>query len=424
MAARTTALLPLLLAGSLFAVPRSLRIPLISDSRGGTPSTWHYTTDDPGSGWVDTDFNDDAWQAGPGGFGTGTPEHSHLNTPWATGQIWLRTAFALPDIPVQTLLLSLHHDEDVQVYLNGQPIFDEPGFLTDYYEPALSAAALQALKPGKNVLAIQCSNTDGSGYIDAGLAALSAFEATVLVADARDAAPSDWSYTTADPGQDWANPDFNDSAWETGKSGFGSAEYASLTPWTSPDIWMRTTFLSGAAAALYSLSFMHDDRLETYLNGTLVQKAGNWNLVYEDSLSGAVRQAIVIGKNVLAVHCHNNYGSQFIDVGLSILVSPVATRLRAPAAAPASRRGTTLFWDEGRGVDLAGLEGGGRLTVFGIDGRVAVMALVRSGVRSLTLPATLGTGVFRYRWDFPPASHKGKGETRGGSLQGTLLKLP
>lgn len=424
MAIPIPALLPFVLAGALFAAPKTLRIPLVSDSRGGSPSTWHYSTDDPGIGWADANFNDSAWPMGPGGFGTGTPEHSHLNTPWATGQIWLRTAFTLPDIPVQSLILSLHHDEDVQVYLNGQRLFEEGGFLTDYSEPALPETALSALKPGKNVLAIQCANLDGSGYVDAGLAALSAFEATILVGDSRDAAPADWKYATADPGPDWAKPGFGDSAWETGKGGFGSAEYATGTAWTAPDLWMRTTFTSASSAARYALSFMHDDRMEAYLNGNLVLTAPNWNLAYEDSLSEPVRLAMVLGKNVLAVHCHNNYGSQFADVGLSSLENPVTIRVQAARRFPPGGRGPTLLRAGGRGVDLAGLPAGGRLAVFGIDGREVAMARAGSGDRYLSLPVALGTGMFRYRWDFPPAARGGTAADLRGSLQGTLLVLP
>jgi hypothetical protein len=75
-------------------------------------------------------------------------------------------------------------------------------------------------------------------------------------------------------------------------------------------------------------------------------------------------------------------------------------------------------------VDLAGLALGGRLTVFGIDGKVVAVARAGAGIRYLSLPVALGTGMFRYRWDFPPASIDGTGKIRGGSLQGTLLNIP
>ena len=104
-----------------FADQKSISIPLVSDARGGSPSTWHYTTDDPGATWADTDFVDDAWQTGTGGFGSGNPDSSHVNSDWSTGQIWLRTTFTLPDVSVNSLVLSLYHDEDVQIFLNGKP---------------------------------------------------------------------------------------------------------------------------------------------------------------------------------------------------------------------------------------------------------------------------------------------------------------
>src|SRR4051794_38532528 len=103
--------------GICFAEQKSIRLPMVSDARGGSPSTWHYTTNDPGATWADTNFADDAWQTGPGGFGSGTPANSHIASAWTTSQIWMRTAFTLPDVAVNSLALSLYHDEDVQVFL-------------------------------------------------------------------------------------------------------------------------------------------------------------------------------------------------------------------------------------------------------------------------------------------------------------------
>jgi hypothetical protein len=412
-----------MLAGSLFADPKTLRIPLIADARGGAPSTWHYVTDDPGDGWAEADFNDDAWASGAGGFGTGTVENSHIATDWSTPRIWLRTAFTLPAVEVQSLILTLHHDDDVQVFLNGQSVFTEQGFATDYSERTELAAS--DLKPGRNVLAIQCANVDGPGYIDAGLAVLAAFEATVLVGDARAAAPADWSYTTSDPGQDWARPDFDASAWVQGKAPFGtSADIAMTTPWADPDIWMRTTFTSASAATRYALGNLHDDGMEAYLNGTPILTATGWNGGYDETLlSEAARGAIVAGKNVLAVHCHNDDGPQFIDLGLYALESGT-TRVRPRSRAPASGRGPSLISLQGRGVDLAGLAAGGRMIVFGIDGKAIAIPRAASGDRYLSLPVALGTGMFRYRWDFPPAEGGRAAADRRGSLQGTLLVLP
>ena len=67
------------------------------------------------------------------------------------------------------LLLNVHHDEDAKVYLNGQLIAELPGFVGNYETVSLDSRARQALKPGRNVLAVSCRQTRGGQYIDVGL---------------------------------------------------------------------------------------------------------------------------------------------------------------------------------------------------------------------------------------------------------------
>lgn len=400
---------------SASAESRSIRFPLITDARGASPSTWHYTTVDPGEGWADTGFSDEGWQTGTGGFGSGTPENAHINTDWSTGQIWLRASFALPEAALASAALSLYHDDDVQVFLNGKPVFQEASWVNNYQDPVLPEDFLASLKPGKNVLAITCINTDGPGYVDAGLSVTADFESVTLAGDARSAAPADWSYTTSDPGPDWSNPGFDASAWQPGKGLFGATPaFTVATDWQDADIWLRAGFQLAAKPSRFALSFLHDDGLEVFVNGTQVLQAPGWNGDYEETLADAVAGAAVIGKNTLAVHCHNDQGPQFVDVGLYALDQPVPTGLRSRRP-PASGRGPALLLDAGSRADLGLLRAAspGRLSVFGADGRV--LASVQGGppARYLTLPVTLGTGVFRYRWDSPR-----------GIVQGTLLKLP
>lgn len=134
-------------------------------------SNWWYTTNRPKAGWFGVDFTPSDWHDGPGGFGTlGTPG-AIIGTVWNTKDIWLRRSFELPEKPGR-LALDLHHDDDVEVYLNGVPVFQTKGFKTKYVRLPLDQAACNTLKPGTNVLAIHCRQEMGGQYIDAGLVAL------------------------------------------------------------------------------------------------------------------------------------------------------------------------------------------------------------------------------------------------------------
>jgi hypothetical protein len=131
--------------------------------------TWRYTSEKPGDDWFKPDFDAGAWKDGPGGFGTkGTPG-GVVRTIWKTSDIWLRRTIQLPKGSVDGLQLLLHHDEDAEVYLNGVLAAKVTGFVTDYEEVPIAPAALKALRPGTNTIAIHCKQTGGGQYIDAGL---------------------------------------------------------------------------------------------------------------------------------------------------------------------------------------------------------------------------------------------------------------
>lgn len=133
------------------------------------PQEWRYTFSEPAEGWQRPEFDDSAWQRGPGGFGTqGTPG-AVVRTVWDTPDIWLRRQFDVAELPAEELLLSIHHDEDVQVYINGVLAATAQGYTTRYGELPLRPEAQAALRKGRNVLAVHCRQTGGGQYIDVGL---------------------------------------------------------------------------------------------------------------------------------------------------------------------------------------------------------------------------------------------------------------
>ena len=89
------------------------------------------------------------------------------------------------------------------------------------------------------------------------------------------------------------------------------------TTWKTDDIWLRRHFrIEKPDAALAGLRIHHDEDAEVYLNGKKVAEFGGFVQSYFTVMNEAVRQALREGDNVLAVHCHQTVGGQFIDVGI------------------------------------------------------------------------------------------------------------
>jgi len=136
------------------------------------PVVWRYTTQRPGEGWFKVDFDAGAWKEGKSGFGTeGTPGAT-VNTTWNTPNIWLRREFTLPEGKWGNVGLNVHHDENVEIYINGVPAATVTGFTTAYEPLPLNESARAALKSGKNLFAVHCRQTGGGQYIDVGLVEL------------------------------------------------------------------------------------------------------------------------------------------------------------------------------------------------------------------------------------------------------------
>ncbi len=130
---------------------------------------WRFTTDKPADGWEQPGFDDSPWKTAPAGFGTqGTPGTA-VRTEWRSSDIWLRRTFELGADRIERPYLSLHHDEDAEVYINGKLATSVQGYTTGYIRLPISDEAAAALKPGPNTLAVHCKQTTGGQYIDAGI---------------------------------------------------------------------------------------------------------------------------------------------------------------------------------------------------------------------------------------------------------------
>ena len=131
--------------------------------------TWRFTTDKPADDWFHASFDDSSWKTGVGGFGTRETPGAVVRTEWRTSDIWLRREMELPSGDWKNLQLIAHHDEDITVYVNGMKAASAAGYTSSYEELPLTAAARNALKPGKNTIAVHCRQTRGGQYIDVGI---------------------------------------------------------------------------------------------------------------------------------------------------------------------------------------------------------------------------------------------------------------
>jgi hypothetical protein len=128
-----------------------------------------------------------------------------------------------------------------------------------------------------------------------------------------------WRWTTKRPAKDWPQLEFDASQWKEDLGGFGSDTPGAnvRTKWTTPDIWIRTNFELKEIPAAITLRMQQDDYAEVYINGVQVMNLRACTLEYVDyQLGPEAMKAFKKGTNVIAVHCFNTGGAQYIDAGL------------------------------------------------------------------------------------------------------------
>ena len=80
-----------------------------------------YIEQAPAAGWMDLGFDDHQWKKALEPF---SDDKKEAKTLWTSKNIWTRRHFNLKEIPAGKLFLKLHHDDNVQVYLNGEKIYE------------------------------------------------------------------------------------------------------------------------------------------------------------------------------------------------------------------------------------------------------------------------------------------------------------
>jgi hypothetical protein len=142
-----------------------------------------------------------------------------------------------------------------------------------------------------------------------------------MILPAADMKPAIWKYTTTHPTGNWMADNFNDASWKQGESGFGSPGTPGAvigTVWKTDDIWLRRE-VDVQLPQLDELQawFHHDEDAEVYINGVLAIQIGGFSASYDAfPLTPKGRAAIRPGKNLIAIHCHQTSGGQYVDFGL------------------------------------------------------------------------------------------------------------
>lgn len=166
---------------------------------------------------------------------------------------------------------------------------------------------------------------------------------TRTLADTSEREPVRWRYSLQTPADDWFAPAFNDASWTNAPGGFGSPGTPGAvvrTEWRTRDIWLRREFNLPTNAPpstdqSLALRLHHDEDTEIYLNGVAAARLPRWTSGYiEVPLSAEAARTLRAGRNVMAIHCRQNTGGQYIDAGLIQFVRPNPPSTSSPKTSP------------------------------------------------------------------------------------------
>ncbi len=337
----------------------------VSDVVVAAGSTWKYfdTGADPGATWMQNDFSDTAWPAGPAllGFGdlNGQTPTTFVNNTASRITTYFRHSFTVADPrKYGDLMLRLLRDDGAVVWLNGVEVHRSSMIAA----PAVITASTQAfatvtgadenayftttldareLRDGTNVIAVDVhqSGTASSDLgFDLSLTAALDIPAPLIAAGAA------WRYrdTGVTPPANWTSNAYVDTAWSVGPARLGYGDTQTTTVGYGSDAnakylttWFRHTFTI-ADATLFDalrLELQRDDGAVVYLNGVeifrdnLPSSAVTPTTLATASVGGADETAwnvftvpataLVTGGNTVAIEVHQSAPNSS-DLGLDV----------------------------------------------------------------------------------------------------------
>lgn len=300
--------------------------------------SWRYVFNEPPTGWHKTAFDDSSWSTGNGGFGTLDTPGARIGTYWTSSSIWLRKSYELDSVPKSPALL-IHHDEDVEIYLNGKLIVDLRGFKRRYELIPIPEDKLPSLRIGKNVMAVYCSQSSGGQFIDVHL--VEAAQVPKLPRPKKPTKPFQSSLTTEwgeavsaeNVWSEYPRPHLRRPQWTNLN---GNWQYA-ITPNSDSDIpqnwageilvpfclesrlsgvqrlldpkealWYRRTFSANRDPSKQRLLHFEavDYSCEVFVNGSLVGKNQGGNSPFSINITDAIKN----GENELIVRVEDKNG--------------------------------------------------------------------------------------------------------------------
>ncbi len=140
-------------------------------------SEWYYrikNSNSPMSGWNKKNFAG-IWSKGKAGFGNRHGDGGAVvNTEWSGQKPWLfvRKKFNIDDLSKlesASLRLNIFYDDTPTIYLNGNVVFTDDGWVDGYTAITLDKKYTEYLNEGENVIAVSLNQHTGGCYFDMGL---------------------------------------------------------------------------------------------------------------------------------------------------------------------------------------------------------------------------------------------------------------
>ena len=202
----------------------------------------------------------------------------------------------------------------------------------DPYTTKEGFSYLDAVQPILDANCVSCHNNKTAAYSQ--IQATAMIESGVTASDIGKtkmlfAVRAEWKYkisSTSNAGDGWNDVGFDDSAWNSGRAGFGDRSSPG-TSWSGNDKWLfvRKTFTIEDAAkyanAAIQLYTWYDDTAKFYLNGQLIFSDDAWTDSYVTlNLGSSFSKYLRDGENLLAISINQHTGGRFFDTSLSLIV--------------------------------------------------------------------------------------------------------